>query len=524
MPHSFSLATSPWIPVLTSSGEQRSVSLQELFAQSTELRDLALPPTERIAVMRLLLCIAQAALNEDLEEQEVDYPEKEAAAWLAPKVAAYLAKWESLFQLFGDGPRFLQFRTSKTEMGPASKLFFPLATGNNATVFDHGGGSDRAFPAERLALGLLTYQNFSPLIGRGYFGRAPGVTGNSLHVFRWGNNLSEWILRNLILPQDATRLCPEHGMGRPIWELPPTTVGAAVDKDDPSYINATATVLGRMVPMTRAIWLSEDGKEIFLNNGLGFPEYPICREPSAAGRIIAKKTGEEHYLVGAKLERAIWRDLEALLCLQNQKDPMQSRPATLLHIPRGQDCPIWTGAAVTDFKAKVEDVIEAAFIRELALPHKMLDPETAPQAAQDYQHGIAAAKAWEEHLMKAVYAFGTELKLDPKRRGTLRDTALEAFWEILGSRVAHLFDLVRNPESTGGTALSSPYGKDEWHRGLSVAAGDAFRSVCLADGPRQMLAWGNALRLLWPPNPDKPASNKEPKPPRSAKSKQPVTA
>jgi CRISPR system Cascade subunit CasA len=524
MPHSFSLATSPWIPVLTSSGEQRSVSLQELFAQSTELRDLALPPTERIAVMRLLLCIAQAALNEDLEEQEVDYPEKEAASWLAPKVAAYLAKWESSFQLFGDGPRFLQFRTSKTEMGPASKLFLTLASGNNPTVFDHGGGSDRAFHPSQLAIGLLTFQNFSPTIGRGYFGQGPAVMGNALHVLRWGNTLSEWILRNLILPKHAQRLCPEHGMGRPIWEHPPNEVGPQANTTDPAYQNATSTVLGRLVPLTRAIWLSEDFKSILLNNGLGFPNYPICQEPTFTGGLFKKKTGEEkHFLVGAELGRALWRDLDAVLCLKIQSSIDKRAPATLLNIAYGHDCPIWIGAAITD-QAKVDDVVEAAFIRDLVLPRELLDPQTAAQSAKDYQDAVVAAETWEKHLMKGVYAYGTELKLDPKRRGTLRDTALEAFWEILGSRVAHLFNLVRHPDSTGGTAISSPYGKDEWHRGLSVAAGDAFRSVCLADGPRQMLAWGNALRLLWPPNHDKPVSKKESKPPRSAKSKQPVTA
>ena len=44
-------------------------------------------------------------------------------------------------------------------------------------------------------------------------------------------------------------------MGRPLWEQPPAAVGTAADKDDPAVLNATATVLGRLVPLTRALWL-----------------------------------------------------------------------------------------------------------------------------------------------------------------------------------------------------------------------------------------------------------------------------
>ena len=122
-----------------------------------------------------------------------------------------------------------------------------------------------------------------------------------------------------------------------------------------------------------------------------------------------------------------------MLCLDTIGQQSQGMPATLRHIPRGQDGPLWTGAVITDFKAKVEDAVEAAFIRELALPHRMLDPETAAIAAADYQHAMKAPATWEEHLVKAVYAFGSELKLDPKRQGTLRETAVDLFWSLLGS-------------------------------------------------------------------------------------------
>jgi CRISPR system Cascade subunit CasA len=87
------LTTDPWIPAVRADGTRDLFSLQGLFANAHELGDLAVKPHERIALMRLLLCIAQAAL---------DGPEDESA-WeqcgplIQPRVREYLKKMEPLF-------------------------------------------------------------------------------------------------------------------------------------------------------------------------------------------------------------------------------------------------------------------------------------------------------------------------------------------------------------------------------------------------------------------------------------------
>ena len=136
------LTTDPWIPVIGADGRQRSVSLHDLFASAHELRDLSVKPHERIALLRLLICITQAAL---------DGP-KNYDAWETCREAIqsaakrYLDKWAASFELFGDGQRFLQvpgLKAAKEEGdgNPATKLDLTLASGNNASLFEADAAS-----------------------------------------------------------------------------------------------------------------------------------------------------------------------------------------------------------------------------------------------------------------------------------------------------------------------------------------------------------------------------------------------
>jgi CRISPR-associated protein Cse1 (CRISPR_cse1) len=60
------LTLDPWIPVVQADGSSELLSLQDLFAQAHELHDLAVKTPRTCcfdALMRLLLCITQAALD-----------------------------------------------------------------------------------------------------------------------------------------------------------------------------------------------------------------------------------------------------------------------------------------------------------------------------------------------------------------------------------------------------------------------------------------------------------------------------
>lgn len=57
------LTTDAWIPTAWGDGSPKAVSLREAFEHGHEIQDLSVRPHERIALMRLLVCIAQAAFD-----------------------------------------------------------------------------------------------------------------------------------------------------------------------------------------------------------------------------------------------------------------------------------------------------------------------------------------------------------------------------------------------------------------------------------------------------------------------------
>ncbi|MGL4398332.1 MAG: type I-E CRISPR-associated protein Cse1/CasA, partial [Luteolibacter sp.] len=106
----FNLITHPWIPVRWLDGHHSSVGLEELFRRAADIADLDAVPHERISLIRLLVCITQAALGAPADL----YGWEDFGGDLEEAVPAYLARAEIFphFNLFGDGPRFLQCKAT----------------------------------------------------------------------------------------------------------------------------------------------------------------------------------------------------------------------------------------------------------------------------------------------------------------------------------------------------------------------------------------------------------------------------
>src|ERR1700747_1766644 len=100
----FNLVDSPWLPVRDHSGGPRILSLLELFQSPGEFADLDLRPHERVSVLRLLVCITQAAPGAPADSEDWNTFGND----LSDQATAYLLKWNFAFNLFGDGPRFIQ--------------------------------------------------------------------------------------------------------------------------------------------------------------------------------------------------------------------------------------------------------------------------------------------------------------------------------------------------------------------------------------------------------------------------------
>ena len=290
------IAFDPWIPCIGLNGTACRISLFQCLSDES-IADLAVRPHQRVALMRLLLCISYAALG---------IP-KDDTAWntcrqrLPESASHYLAQWRDSFELFHQEKPFLQIpglrgagisKTRGTAAGtsieaegltPTSKLDFALATGNNSTLFDHEAlNPHRSMPPEMLALNLLTFQMFSPggLIGSVIWNGettprnsadAPCIPGSMLHTTLRGDNLPQTVWLNLLSAdrlQDWKTACGDNWMGRPVWEAFPSGL-----HDEERVRNATRTFLGRMVPLSRAILLQEDGASMLLGNGLTYPVF-----------------------------------------------------------------------------------------------------------------------------------------------------------------------------------------------------------------------------------------------------------
>ncbi len=335
------LTIDPWLPVLLDTGRCEPLSLRDTFARAPEIRDLALRPHERIAVMRLLLCITHAALDGPADRKEW----RACRSRIAPSVAKYLARPEigGAFNLFGEGPRFLQVTDLKPakadddeEGSSPGKLDMALASGNNATLFDHAGsGAERVIEASSHALNLLAFQCFSPggTIGVALWGgkptlewakypkpapgqsaHAPCLPGSMLHTLLRGSNLLETLHLNLLNKELVAQALGEDRWGKPVWEKMPASAA-----DKAAVANATLTYLGRFVPLARAIRLGEDSGSLLLANALDFPSYDEgFREPTAT--IILRSDGEKRAPLGASLERAPWRQLHALAVRRFSQD------------------------------------------------------------------------------------------------------------------------------------------------------------------------------------------------------------
>lgn len=525
----FNLASDPWIPVVTAKGERCLVSILDVFTKGDHLADLAVRPHERIALMRLLVCIAQAALNGPASES--DSPE-ETARRLPEAVQAYLNKWRESFGLFHPKTPFLQRpdigkpsnkndkgeKKSKKKNGkksekqrdedidghltPTRKLEFALATGNNTTLFDHGGAAEhaRVFMPAQLALSLLTFQNFSPSGQIGWVewknvfnwkkkafktGKTPGVdssshapatSGSMLHGFVRRESIFATICANLLSKALVARIYEEDKWGVPIWESPP-----AGPDDTKAITNATSTYLGRLVPMSRLARLELNGAYMLLGDGIAYPSYKDggMREPSATE--VAKKDGSGRTLLGAS-GRALWRELHALTLARNKN---VGGALTLLNVRNEVAFDYWVGAFLTK-QATVVDTVESVF----HVPAQML----GEQGYNAYSSGVQYAETVAKRLNWAIETYRQQT--DGGWQGRLRSAGLkkrELLEQLRSHAVLHYWTRLESyrdlllkqvePTEDGLKALK------HWQAVVNDAAREVYRLVCGMGTPRQVRAY-----------------------------------
>ena len=483
--NAYNLIDEPWIPVLMKDGTNRSVSLGELFADSDgAIADLALNPYERVAVFRLLLCIAQAALAPERLKDERAW--KAVKDDIGPVGTAYLKKWHDRFFLYGPHA-FLQpdcISLVKADGAtPRDKLILRLSSGNKSTLYDHEATSEhRNLPNASLALGLLVYQSFSSggLSGQCIWDGVPtekSIQGapcrerSMLFSIVQGGTLIDTLWLN-ILPDTWIRDSLRAEWGCPIWEVDnlSRTMSSGNEK----------TYLGHLVPLSRAIKLTRGSPVCILGEALAYPQIPEWREPMASVKLQkgAKKGEFTETYVSCNPSRMPWRELASILAVREtggRKSALSLRHLDSDSLPERKEFSLWTGGMYSE-KAKEVDTVEW----EVRLSIDALEESWM----QRYEEAIAFADRTRTALYFACAEYAQVMLVDSATR--FSEPAERFFWDILASPVNQR--LVLGVESTDYL--------DKWKEAAFAASREAYRRACPAMNARQLEAFAQGFAKL----------------------------
>jgi CRISPR system Cascade subunit CasA len=344
----FDLATQPWIPVRYAADTDRlaETGLIEVFMRAHEITDITLPvPRAASGLWRILYLIAARITGlgdpdaaHDWKTWKRDRREVLAAGKFGQDaVEHYFAAYAGQFDLFGPDRPWLQDPRLAAECPKSTginKLVMGRAAGNNPVWLSHHTDLDPqpARPAEA-AWYLLAWLYYGPA-GKITARTVSGLTESnvtagplrsrvSFHPL--GENLFESLISGIpyLDPGNARPdpdLAPweEDGLPDPLG-LPPTPEGLAgpLTGQFRHAVLLTPSADGTQVTDARITWA-------WRMPTANIPDpYLIYDVPKKDGTPNARR---------AKSERAIWRDLDALL-LQDTGSGTTRRPAVFGRLP-----------------------------------------------------------------------------------------------------------------------------------------------------------------------------------------------
>ncbi|HAJ79492.1 MAG TPA: type I-E CRISPR-associated protein Cse1/CasA [Fibrobacteres bacterium] len=498
------VAFDPWIPVVYLDGRKKPyASIIDIFTEGSLIADLAVRPHERVAVMRLLLCVAHAALDgpKTLDDWE-EVPEK-----LPVAAKKYLEDWnrKGVFELFDKNKPFLQVaelepvplkkKKNKDEndeeesgWGKISKLDFSLSSGAASTLFDQRAEKEnpRTFHESKLPLMMITFQNFATrgLTPQCLWNKditeksakdAPCISAAMYHTFLRGKNIFETVHLNILSKADLNNHYIPFGnswFGRPIWEKMPATK---------TETESTRTFLGRLVPFSRAMKISSDCSTFLLGEGLRYQPFPESpREISASELVIKTRKKIERFLVGAHAEKQIWRELTAIL--QYNLTEIIGRPLVLSNVIESKSFDIWVGALIPKpGKQDIIDNVESNF--------HIFEEMRKTTGFEVYRKEVDRSDKIASNLGKALSTY--RYALDPTGETKVGAGAFQHYWTTVENNLLllrkHIEALNTNDFETAGKA---------WHAMLYKSARGAYSLVCSRETPRQIRAFALGWQKL----------------------------
>lgn len=473
--HSFNLTAQPWVPVLSPDGTTKGISLCDALLNAHEIRELRdSSPLVTGALHRLLLAILHASLQgpksltawKELWNAK-KFPEK--------KISAYFQQHGERFDLFH--PKYPFYQVGGFELpksSPVRKLAQELASGNNATLFDHttDASSEPVDPAT-CARWLVACHSFALGGGVGatsqMFNKHPNLAhgplvGGAMALLR-GSNLFETLMLNLLVKPGAE--FGDGGEDMPAWEREKyRKPGEYTPAGYLDYLTWQSRCV-RLVPTETGVC------EIHYAQGASLNQDTRPREPMWFYRINAD---DELVRVSAEPGRALWRNSDSLFALEKTNSRMrrpialeQARSVASVLPPSSRlNCAL---LALSNDQAKVSMWSH----EELPLPLSLLDDE---DAFARLKKGLEKAEDAGKVLRKALFMLAAGLlpqvggKADTGAAGKLADSLQgdSRFWATLELPFKHFLNQLGD-SGAGDTALS------EWREILWIKATDAFEAA-----------------------------------------------
>ncbi len=342
---SFNLIDSKWIPCILPDGEREELSIKETFERTLEIQEIFDPsPLVTVAIHRLLLAILHRNFGPANETEWAKLWNDGKGDWDKAKLTTYLDKWHGRFGLFDGKYPFYQCATipisatdakskPKSYAKSVSNMVHELATGDNATLFDHSiEDNPRALSCAEAARLLVAFQTFA--VGglitfesgqdRKKFGsadNAPLVKGAVILVK--GDNLLQTLMLNLhkYNRNDAEPFEIDRN-DTPVWEREENLLR----EERPKGLLDLLTWQSRRIKLIPE--QDNNGQpivtQVVIMKGNQFPDgfYLYDKEPMLAFRKVLKPSkGQEPYRpLAFQEEKALWRDsLSLFKATENSK-------------------------------------------------------------------------------------------------------------------------------------------------------------------------------------------------------------
>ncbi len=317
MTSSFNLIDEPWIPCLTLHHSPIELGLREVLVRAHELQAIhAESPLIVASLYRLLLAVLHRVVDGPRSAREWAGLWRQGA-WEVQRVDRYLERWRHRFDLFHPEWPFYQWANGANRDKTVMDLLPEIASGNNATLFDHHTeDADLAFSPAEAARALLFIQSCSLAGGSGL---SPGESRDApwargVVFLLEGESLFETLALNLLPYRDM----PERGIqndaeDRPIWE---TDHPLQPPREHP------LGYLDYLTWPTRSVWLQPEvthGHLVVsrLRMGRGLPLPAGLRDPFNHFRRDEQQGYRPYRFDEA---RALWRDSASFLRFQSLEE------------------------------------------------------------------------------------------------------------------------------------------------------------------------------------------------------------